>query len=219
MTIRPILFSGPMVRALLEGRKTQTRRVLCKHDDDREPPYLGGPFEDDRASVCAVWCDPHDSSVWRFPGLRGATGGDLLWVRETWAQTSVAPIVETIEHPWIVYRAADNRTDYGGPWRPSIFMPRSASRLTLRVTDVRVQRVQAISQEDAIAEGCPGRLGPNPDFPDEWDPSPVEEFAALWDSLNARRGYGWDTNPWVVALTFEVVAANVSTLHDREVSP
>jgi hypothetical protein len=95
---------------------------------------------------------------------------------------------------------------------PSIHMPRWASRITLIVTDVRVQRVQDISEADAIAEGCPGTLGPDPEFPDEWDPSPVEEYRALWDGLNAKRGYGWDENPWVAAYSFRPVHGNIDDL-------
>lgn len=180
---RPILFSGPMVRALLDGRKTMTRRVL-------EPETLGA-----------------DEAI-RIPySLR-----DRLWVRETWAERLLGEAAS--------YRA--DVQDAPIAWRPSIFMPRWASRLTLIVTDVRVERVQEISEEDARAEGCfkghasgrvfndrtSMRLGG-----DEWS-SARDWFADLWDSLNASRGHGWDANPWVAALTFDVHHRNIDALRE-----
>lgn len=80
------------------------------------------------------------------------------------------------------------------------------SRLTLLIENVRVQRLQDISEEDAVAEGCPGRLGPNPDFPDEWDPAPQEEFRGLWNDIHGPDA--WDRNPWVVALSFRRIEGN-----------
>jgi hypothetical protein len=171
---RPILFSGPMVRAILEGRKTQTRRVI------KPQPEIGGAY-------------------WRTPG--GAIGrdvkpkycpygrpGDLLWVRETWAINIGAEPGESI----YAYRADRERP---GDWKPSIHMPRKASRLLLRITDVRVQRVQEISDAEAIAEGC---------VP-VWDAgvTPRDAFAELWDDINAPRDHGWESNPWVWAISFE----------------
>ena len=107
-------------------------------------------------------------------------------------------------------------------WKPSIFMPRWASRLTLTVTDVRVQRLQEISTDDAKSEGIPefaedaGRIGlPAVSGIDgcEWDNrSSVENFRLLWDSLNAKRGYGWDANPWVSAYTFTVHRQNIDQM-------
>ena len=93
---------------------------------------------------------------------------------------------------------------------PSIFMPRWASRLTLIVTDVRVQRLQEISEDDAKAEGCPGWYSPaHPDQGVTDGRLPHEEFAELWDSLNAGRGYPWNSNPWICALTFDVIKQNI----------
>ncbi len=97
---------------------------------------------------------------------------------------------------------------------PSIHMPRWASRLTLRVTDVRVQRVQDISQEDAISEGLEwvDRTWGVKGFAPSWCAVPKESFKVLWDSLNAKRGYGWDINPWVAVLTFEVEKRNIDNV-------
>jgi hypothetical protein len=165
MTDRPILFSGPMVRALLEGRKTQTRRV---HKAPTGLEHLAG------------------SVLPRFEV------GDRLWTRETWAPKTNG----------FLYGADWLPSAYDGlkPWRPSIFMPRRASRLTLTVTDVRVQRVQDISATDAEEEGVRCDMSPR---------TFVDHFHRLWDSLNASRGYGWEANPWVVALTFTVARQNI----------
>src|SRR5690606_14173331 len=128
MTVRPIIFSAPMVRAILEGRKTQTRRpawqaprVFIQTDGEPPEPIL----------VPTVW--------------QKTEPGDLLWVRETWAESAHGP----------VYKADVLGADTDGwGWRPSIHMPRWASRITLEVTDVRLQRLQEISEEDARAEGA-----------------------------------------------------------------
>lgn len=231
---RPISFTGPMVRAILDGKKTQTRRVL-KPQPPQPEDFPRSPFSLSRSVADGIKMYFQDDYE-RLPkhptkyDLIGSVGvvrdagyptkykvqfavGDLLWVKETWAETSVAPIVETIDRPWVVYRAADSRTDYGGPWRSSRFMPRRASRITLRVTDVRVQRVQDISEEDAKAEGIRplrdgsgtfvGREGPR-NLVTPWNTA-REAFADVWDSINKGRGFDWDANPWVAAYSFEVV--------------
>lgn len=117
--------------------------------------------------------------------------GDRLVVKETWARTSVAPIVETIDRPWVVYRECDNRTDYGGPWRSPVTMPRWASRLTLTVGDDLVcRRVQDVSEDEARAEGVRGNAsGP-------WGcEGLIEDYADLWTRLHGPDA--WDANPWV----------------------
>lgn len=177
MVDRPILFSGPMVRAILEGRKTQTRRVV------KGNPYIAKPM-------------PY-------------APGDRLWVRETchtyhW------------DHPRSVYRADfdDGKKPCRvrkqiesyevGRWTPAIHMPRWASRLTLVVTDSRVQRLQDVSEEDARAEGVERPIMPH------WPGYPYRSaFRGLWNDLNAKSGYGWDENPWVVAVTFTPHQVNI----------
>lgn len=197
MKARPILFSPEMVRALLAGRKTQTRRVIAK------PEYYG----------CLTGDCPHDHKDQCAEAMAGfchyGAVGDLLYVRE--AHYIIG------EHPgawsgsrWTHYRAdaSNNLNDpaqWSGPWKPGIHMPRAASRLTLRVTDVRVQRLQEITWDDAIAEGVqPGPRG--------WQfgyCEPRSAFGSLWDSINAERGYGWNVNPWVWCLSFSVIKQNV----------
>jgi hypothetical protein len=193
----PILFSGPMVLAILQGRKSQTRRVANPQPAVSSDGYACGPI--------------------RCP--YGAPG-DLLWVRETWCtrkcfNCDVGYDDErcTCSNPPL-YRATEPdavRAD-DEPWRPSIFMPRWASRITLRVTGVRVERVQGISNVDAIAEGAM-----------EWaaeQETPVRDltcsdarlvFLQLWDSINAKRGFGWEANPWVWVVAFERVDRRTAT--------
>lgn len=250
MTDKPIIFSGPMVRALLEGRKTQTRRIvkgvpdapamdnIAWPDKKLHPaPYLDAYCGAQRTSknprgMTANWAywtrDDRPGPLFKV----GCVPGDRLWVRETWRPALSA------NDPWhvaVVYQADGNVKHWNwssdadfGDWNipkqaangnvPSIHMPRWASRLTLTVTDVRVQRVQDISEEDAIAEGAPMKWMPGRDdrpfahlggetwaTADYW-------FRTLWDGLNAKRGFGWDENPWVVALTFSVHKGNIDAM-------
>lgn len=205
----PILFTGEMVRAILDGRKTQTRRVMpwqfwC---EDSEAWYVRAKDGGDLFSMAEVAAD--------LP-CRYGNPGDRLWVRETWqawSRTSIEydewePITPDVRGvPWaewveqngrpdaIEYRATSEST---GPWTPSIHIPRWASRITLEVTDVRVQRVQEIEIEDIFCEG----------LPEEWDAGVSqywEWFAELWNRINEKRGYGWDVNPWVWAISFRPV--------------
>lgn len=208
MTDRPIIFSGPMVRAIFEGRKTQTRRVLKP-----QPDYRGG------------YGDRHDAGEWGWEdecgyhvsvldiAPNGYRAGDRLWVREhcaTWngAYRDVVYRADNTEAEWDALRH-DARA---GAWniKPSIFMPRWASRMTLIIEDVRVQRLRDITCADAIAEGI--LPAANSQTIDCETPDPRASFRSLWDSLNAKRGYGWDRNPWVVALTFRALKENIDRL-------
>lgn len=210
MTDRPILFSAPMVRALLSGHKTQTRRVL------KPPRGAAG-----RYTLCHPQPDTEVASVWWHDGDPdgGAARqlcpygqpGDRLWVRETWSAPHVwealgSPPKEISPDEPIWYWADGNPTD--GDWmrpKPSIHMPRWASRLTLKITEVRVERLQDISSADAKAEGAePIHLQPGgtEGDPSEGRISYVEGYRKLWESINGKGS--WDANPWVWALTFEV---------------
>ena len=163
MTERPILFSAPMVRAILDGRKTQTRRAIKP-----VPTFNGGGACHDADALQQDYVEPY----WVFPETcRYGKPGDLLWVRETWGAVSPTdePVPLALGQCEIEYRAdlPPGCTDGPGEWpadesncpevpkwRPSIHMPRWASRITLRITDVRVERLQDISDADAQAEGA-----------------------------------------------------------------
>lgn len=229
---RPILFSGEMVRAILEGRKTQTRRVVNHR-------RWGVPVQikvDPPSFTWARFADAPFPDMWYSLGAPYGVPGDRLWVRETWLEfdrnhyTEQGKPREYLSTRYGVprvngcaYRAEcdkesdEIRAEYGYKWKPSIHMPRWASRLTLEITEVRVERVQEISEADAVAEGCNWFSPDDPGEPDEDPrivgyprmPTPERGFARqnyqrLWDSLNVKRGYGWDVNPWVWVLSFKV---------------
>lgn len=203
MSDRPILFSGPMVRALMVGRKTQTRRIIKPRPWNSE----GDTVDISRASAARITIGADGRSYVAFDHPRGGpltayvapyVVGDRLWVRETWA-----PKAEGVVYGADWLPAA---FDSMKPWRPSIFMPRAASRLTLTVTEVRAQRLQDITPADAIAEGIPPAA--NSLTIDCDTPNPVDGYRTLWDSLNAKRA-PWSSNPWVVAVTFTVEKRNI----------
>ena len=166
MRERPILFSAPMVQAILDGRKTQTRRIVKPAVDAyvnelhgselaKRAPYEIEPEDGFHPSIGFGFSDDR-SGIWRSPYGRP---GDQLWVRETWAATCALdedkPTDLSPDHDYW-YRADDPSDDRIGRWRPSIHMPRWASRIDLLVTGVRVQKLQDISEEDAKAEGLRG---------------------------------------------------------------
>lgn len=186
MRVRPIIFSTPMVQALLEGRKTQTRRIV-------KPQPNGGP-QAEMINLGGAWglLDGILSGEWRCPY---GQPGDLLWVRETYRHIELPP------HQWdevgeceIDYRATPRKIFEGCevPWRPSIHMPRRDSRLTLRITDVRVERVQEISEADALAEGVKRSQRAS---------DARDSYASLWESINGTGS--WDANPWVWVIEFQ----------------
>lgn len=191
---RPILFSGEMVKAILSGRKTQTRRVLKAewlssaysfvHLKDSlgfrgsEEFTWAGFAADYSLSPCYIKC-PYGKV------------GDRLWVRESWLRIGASADV------W--YKADDVFLEGPTPWRPSIHMPRWASRITLEITGIQVEEIRAISDEDARREGVTA-------WHDTSNGTVYKpEFQILWDSINNKRGYGWGMNPWVWVIEFEQV--------------
>ena len=193
---RPILFSGEMVRAILTGRKTQTRRVV------KQQPEVGrsGCWFPERNSVRALHYANEDHLRRGLPLDFSPYGvpGDRLWVRETWAHDgSQAPPLYRAD--WLCQRDFPGVRCEHGParWSPSIFMPRWASRITLEVTGVRVERLQRISEEDAQAEGVSaddiGRVG-LPCY------SARQNFERIWERINGAES--WKSNPWVWVINF-----------------
>lgn len=197
MKERGILFSGEMVRAILAGRKKQTRRVVLG------APYIHGAHKRTRSARYSpargeIDIALHGGSGSSYP-CRAPHGvpGERLWVRETWGRAAANP--ERIRYAAELDAAAPAHREYleGKRWRPSIHMPRSASRITLLITELRIERVQEITEADAIAEGAA------PDTSELAGYSPhVSGFAHLWQQLNGPRGYGWDRNPWVWVISF-----------------
>lgn len=251
---RPIIFNGDMVRALLDGRKTQTRRVVKPQPDRPLVRNAAGDWRGaDREGI-----DPR-SPTWPCPY---GQPGDLLWVRETWQEffedemppgrgLNMRGRMGSPAQPGrsvIAYRADGEmppHPEYGAAcWRPSIHMPRWASRLTLRITEVRVQRLQEISEDDARTEGvhltaiAPGDLYRN--LPcahcGQREQQHVGMARACWggrgtcfSKLTLRGGFAylwgsihgdgaWASNPWVWAITFEVIRENVDQVLARAAS-
>lgn len=217
----PILFSAPMVRAILREieqpgiGKTQTRRVL-----DMPPMTFDAVFNDD-----GVWHVGDAATGHRYAKLNVRYRvGDRLYVREAWhaARSLDSTPPRDIPRDADIEHAATARSyaEIGlkGKLRPAMFLPRWASRITLIVTDVRVQRLQEISEADAIAEGIYEWKPRDKDgmrhfgIPERSAgfPTAVRGFRDLWDSLNAARGYGWDANPWVAAYTFRPMLGNIN---------
>jgi len=202
MKERPIIFSAEMVKAILEGRKTQTRRV-CKQANEWAKTY----------DHSWVYCDKKRNE-WQFKGRSTFSGliepfiltcpygqvGDHLWVREAYCIQS---------GDMAIYKA-DCSENFAKEfkWYPSIHLPRWASRITLEITDVRVERLQEITEEDAIAEGCSLMVGTTAGG-NMGIASARYSFMKLWDSLNAKRGYGWDKNPWVWVIEFGAMGVRV----------
>ena len=189
MSIKPILFSTSMVKEILAGRKTQTRRVIV-------PPLWStgtqADFAEEEDGTISTICENTGCFSAILPRYRK---GDILWVRETF-----------FEHKGMYYYKADGKHKpldklIGGSffkWWPSIHMPKAAARIFLHVTDVRVERVQDINCDDAMDEGI------TLDFDgDCYESDYMDKFHELWDSINAKRGYGWEENPWVWVYTFE----------------
>lgn len=207
MKERPILFSAPMVRSILEDRKTQTRRVM-------KTQYVN-----------VAKLDPYTEEMLLRHCPYGQIG-DRLWVKETWTGTW-AQIGNDVH---LAYAADGSEGCRGAPdsyvlpkaaarpgfWVTPLFMPRWASRITLEITDMRAQRLQDITEEDAKAEGAAeicDLCGNSPEAEAHWacetddDPeiSHRAGFRRLWDTINGQRGHGWEVNDWVWVPTFKRV--------------
>lgn len=200
MTDRPIIFSGAMVRAMLRGEKTQTRRIA--------KPIKGVTLAD------LDW-RPNPTGIGRIGSITREqvavpyAVGDRLWVREEWSVNAAFDdmpagdlrVVRTIAY-W-----ADGKPEGTGRRRAGMHMPRQLSRITNLVSEVRVQRLQDISEEDAKAEGVEPKL-----FGAEHGGEYRRAYITLWNAINEARGYPWSSNPWVVATTFGVATTNIDLL-------
>lgn len=188
MTERPILFSAPMVRAILDGEKLQTRRLVkgfaleCLQPDGFTPAFVAMPENRN----CPF-----------------GYAGDRLWVRETWSEVGTMDpglIVYRADYPACVPKHYENLPpDDQITWKPSIHMFRKHSRISLEVTGVRIERLQDISERDAWAEGC---LGSDDDV--TGGKSGYAEYCELWEAINGAGS--WEANPWVWVVEFKRVA-------------
>jgi len=206
MKEHPILFSTDMVRAILDGRKTVTRRVIKGFIPEDAEFGFTAFTPDGHISVRGDFCGKYGEKFVRMP----CAVVDRLWVREAFAEAVNDIGLEKGMKQFWLYKAdydCDTLAEVkrnSGKWRPSIHMPRKASRITLEVVSVRAERLQDITEDDAIAEGV----------------TPVEvevlgqgvtefshrlAFEGLWDSLYAKRGIGWDAKPWVWRVEFRRV--------------
>lgn len=201
MTEHSIIFNGDMVRAILRGEKTQTRRPV------KPQPATGCIYSINGAHNAALHLTDAGCQVRYIPPTGRSKDhlllcpfgqpGDRLWVRETFALG---------EPPYfgVAYRAdeGDNPEDVGGErqkWTPSIHMPRYLSRITLEITDINVERVQDITEDEAIKEGVVDPIMGT------YGLSPKTVFRDMWNDIYAERGLGWNENPWVWAITFRRV--------------
>lgn len=247
---KPILFNTEMVKAILEDKKTMTRRVFpLKHypadnyvDLSRSVPEIRGKYQFLRLENGHEYGGPINCPYGQV--------GDILWVRETWCKAPLEYLWKTREWKYGYAYKADGDSIIN--WKPSIHMPRLAARLFLKVKEIRVERLQDITEEDARAEGVQrlfddmsdedyerwsnnlsckgfeaekkkdqtwknylwhGRENLKQKQIDGWPyqysayKTCKESFSSLWELINSERGYGWDVNPWVWAVTFERVEA------------
>lgn len=219
-TTRPIICTGESVRAYMDLRKTETRRVMKVQPDyviDNEPYWHVGGFR----------LRPEATNPLRCPYGKP---GDRLWVKETWQQ------IEWWGQNCILYRAhcPDDCQDLATPsngieriritkWRPSLFMPRWASRLTLEIVSLRAERLQDITFDSCLAEGivwteqwdtCKGETITGDSMDEAWDQYTREAYRDAWDAINAKRGYSWDSNPWVWVLQTKLVTTMIGDNND-----
>jgi hypothetical protein len=190
MSEKPILFSGEMVKAILAGRKTQTRRAI------KPQPLTAQMISESTASLC------HPGMIWRKCPY--GQPGDRLWVRETFqfvhansdgqrnTFNSHKPFSQH-DYRWIEYAATPKDNEPPPKWKPSIFMPRWASRITLEITSSRVERLKDISNEDCFAEGLPA----------DTTKGNRTWYGDLWEKINGKGS--WDANPWVWVIEFKKV--------------
>ena len=215
MKEKPILFSGPMVRAILEGRKTQTRRVIKPQPDLSilKESARGLEFEFRRMPALGP---THTPAEWGFvpkydkPDCMPIFGyscpwkvGMKLWVRETFRIPEYHEYDDRVE---VEYRA-NHPTPDELKWKPSIFMPRKFSRITLEITGVRAERLNDISEMDAMAEGCKSELSRKQDLiSGRWCDvlSYKKGFESIWDSINGK-SYPWSSCPWVWVIEFKII--------------
>lgn len=207
MKERPILFSTEMIKSILENRKTQTRRVIKPQPPEDISKFLKMKLH--TGETLQIVETPYSYKTIKCP--YGVIGGGL-WVRETfsvrdyWDNESVGGL-GFAKNRKCCYKADGNKPKWAGRWRPSIFMPRWASRINLEIVNIRIERIQEITYDDCLKEGWNGYNG---DYGKTTDVGGSELYAdsrawyqELWDSINAKRGYDWAKNVWVWVIEFK----------------
>lgn len=204
MRVKPILFNTEMVRAILEGRKTCTRRVI-KGCIPKDATFGYTAFTPKGSISCrGIFETEYGEKFFKLP----YGSGDILYVRETWMDYAGLTMYKA---DCDIYRL-DSLNFAGFRWIPSIHMPKEAARIWLKVTNVRVERLQEITNDGCIAEGiypspcrkCKGTFGCDTCLDDEYDE--IDEFSKLWNSTINKTDidtYGWDANPYVWVVEFE----------------
>lgn len=211
MAIKPILFNTDMVRASLDGRKSCTRRLVKTRRKDAYGFYVTKKAD---GTFAGIYEYDENESMFDNPLMPPYQPGDILYVRETWCALPVNEAGHIRGHYVYYYKADGDLRPEGwrGKWHPSIHMPKEAARIWLKVTDVRVERLQEITEDGCIAEGIyPSNCrGCNATFgcdicPDEGY-NEFDGFMEVWNSTIKKSDldrYGWDANPWVWAIEFE----------------
>lgn len=218
MKERPILFSTPMVQAILKGEKTQTRRTRGLNRMNEAPDnwklYVGDFYTDKKGRLNQKFVNKHgysDHAICPY-----GQPGDLLYVRETWADASFGSTLcpEAVAFKADYSKEVIQQPINKGIWKPSIHMPKAAARIWLQVEEVQIERVQNISEEDAIAEGIE-KYGPFGEYKGSVHPGggsmryraysqASRAFQDLWTDINGEES--WKTNPWVWAVKFKVLS-------------
>jgi hypothetical protein len=200
MDDKPIIFSTAMVKAILENRKTVTRRVIKDIDNTYKVEY---PSVDNKGEPIFIVSKNNKKGYIKCPYQIG----QKLWVRETWCKYA-----KEHQPPIVAYKANMKDSDsercrqdyiklgYDYKWKPSIFMPKEYARIWLEVTNVRVEKISNISPMDCISEGIQRSCA---NTVEERADETILKFKKLWDSINEKRGYGWDTNCWVFVIEFK----------------
>lgn len=204
--MKPILFNTEMVRAILDGRKSCTRRII-KPQPDKKHIHLLGYVNDstERKDIGSFGFGANEYGGTIQYVKPPYQTGDILYVRETWCALPVNEAGHMRGHSIYYYRADGDLRPEGwrGRWRPSIHMPKEAARIWLKVTDVRVERLQDITVEDALAEGMDKYIRLNGELDEN---SIITSFIGIWNSTIKKSDldcYGWNVNPWVWVIEFE----------------
>ena len=200
MAIKPILFNTEMVRAILDGRKTCTRRLVSSRQflgmlPDKCKKAAPDEFLKGKRMMFKPYCDMTDAELIMTAYKAPYEPGDILYVRETWKK---APNGYYYYETWQRADIADVMK-----WKPSIHMPKEAARIWLKVTDVRVERLQEITAESALTEGADKYIHANGTLNED---QTITSFIGIWNSTIKKSDldrYGWDASPWVWVIEFE----------------